>query len=239
MGEGDHAEVRRTTASGLRTFAAPLMFCLAAVLVLAGPLGRLFGSTADTAQVTGMAVGALILVMSLSMPFRSGSFYLLRVFYAAEDAKVPMVVQVSGSLLMLLLSWAGAMLLPLWSMALWVAFASSVSYVYQFVLTHVLTVRRFGDYGLASVLRAHVQTGLAALAAAAAGVVVVWLLGGYTGGFAWNSIGTALLTCAVAAVAMGPVYLMVLRAMRFPELDDALRPLVARVPALGRLLRVG
>ena len=52
-------------------------------------------------------------------------------------------------------------------------------------------------------------------------------------------IGTALLTCAVAAVAMGPVYLMVLRAMRFPELDDALRPLVARVPALGRLLRVG
>ncbi|MBM4481730.1 murein biosynthesis protein MurJ, partial [Rhodococcus hoagii] len=116
---------------------------------------------------------------------------------------------------------------------------SSVSYVYQFVLTHVLTVRRFGDYGLASVLRAHVQTGLAALAAAAAGVVVVWLLGGYTGGFAWNSIGTALLTCAVAAVAMGPVYLMVLRAMRFPELDDALRPLVARVPALGRLLRVG
>ncbi|MEV5881103.1 hypothetical protein AB0L75_44520, partial [Streptomyces sp. NPDC052101] len=161
------------------------------------------------------------------------------VFYAAEDAKVPMVVQVSGSLLMLLLSWAGAMLLPLWSMALWVAVASSVSYVYQFVLTHVLTVRRFGDYGLASVLRAHVQTGLAALAAAAAGVVVVWLLGGYTGGFAWNSIGTALLTCAVAAVAMGPVYLMVLRAMRFPELDDALRPLVARVPALGRLLRVG
>ncbi|MBD4679678.1 murein biosynthesis protein MurJ, partial [Xanthomonas citri pv. citri] len=90
-------------------------------------------------------VGSVLLALALSIPFRSGSFYLLRVFYAAEDAKVPMVVQVSGSLLMLLLSWAGAMLLPLWSMALWVAVASSVSYVYQFVLTHVLTVRRFGD----------------------------------------------------------------------------------------------
>ncbi|MGW0887576.1 murein biosynthesis integral membrane protein MurJ, partial [Micrococcus luteus] len=239
MGRQDMSAVRRTTAQGLRAFTVPLMFCLAGVVVLAGPLGRVFGSTAETAMVAGVAVGSVLLALALSIPFRSGSFYLLRVFYAAEDAKVPMVVQVSGSLLMLLLSWAGAMLLPLWSMALWVAVASSVSYVYQFVLTHVLTVRRFGDYGLASVLRAHVQTGLAALAAAAAGVVVVWLLGGYTGGFAWNSIGTALLTCAVAAVAMGPVYLMVLRAMRFPELDDALRPLVARVPALGRLLRVG
>ena len=81
--------------------------------------------------------------------------------------------------------------------------------------------------------------GVKLAALVAAGAVVVWLLGGYTGGFAWDSIGTALLTCAVAAVAMGPVYLVVLRAMRFPELDDALRPLVARVPALGRLLRVG
>ena len=158
MGRQDMSAVRRTTAQGLRAFTVPLMFCLAGVVVLAGPLGRVFGSTAETAMVAGIAVGSVLLALALSIPFRSGSFYLLRVFYAAEDAKVPMVVQVSGSLLMLLLSWAGAMLLPLWSMALWVAVASSVSYVYQFVLTHVLTVRRFGDYGLASVLRAHVQT---------------------------------------------------------------------------------
>ena len=92
---------------------------------------------------------------------------------------------------------------------------------------------------LVSVLRAHGQTGLAALAAAAAGAVVVWLLGGYTGGFAWETIVTALITCAVAAAVMAPVYVVALKLLRFPELDDALRPVVSRVPALGRLLRVG
>lgn len=239
MTRQDMPAVRRTTAQGLRAFTVPLMFSLAGIVVLAGPLGRVFGSTAETSMVAGIAVGAVLLALALSIPFRSGSFYLLRVFYAAEDAKVPMVVQVSSSLLMLLLSWAGAMLLPLWSMALWVAIASSVSYVYQFALTHVLTVRRFGDYGFASVLRAHGQTGLAALAAAAAGAVVVWLLGGYTGGFAWETIVTALITCAVAAAVMAPVYVVALKLLRFPELDDALRPVVSRVPALGRLLRVG
>ena len=239
MTRQDMPAVRRTTAQGLRAFTVPLMFSLAGIVVLAGPLGRVFGSTAETAMVAGIAVGAVLLALALSIPFRSGSFYLLRVFYAAEDAKVPMVVQVSSSLLMLLLSWAGAMLLPLWSMALWVAIASSLSYVYQFALTHVLTVRRFGDYGFASVLRAHGQTGLAALAAAAAGAVVVWLLGGYTGGFAWETIVTALIACAVAAAVMAPVYVVALKLLRFPELDDALRPVVSRVPALGRLLRVG
>ena len=57
--------------------------------------------------------------------------------------------------------------------------------------------------------------------------------------YALTPLGRSLGEPFAAAVAMGPVYLMVLRAMRFPELDDALRPLVARVPALGRLLRVG
>lgn len=64
-------------------------------------------------------------------------------------------------------------------------------------------------------------------------------MGGYSGGFAWETIGTALLTCAVAAAAMAPVYVLVLRMLRFPELDDALRPVLNRVPALGRLLRAG
>lgn len=236
MGEGDHAEVRRTTASGLRTFAAPLMFCLAAVLVLAGPLGRLFGSTADSAQVTGMAVGALILVMSLSMPFRSGSFYLLRVFYAAEDARIPMIVQVSTSFVTLALTAAGAFLLPLWAITYWAVVASVLAHAYQFVLVHVLAVRRFGDYGFGHVLNAYAQTGVAAVVAGAAGAVVAGLMGAYSGGFAWSTILSALLTCAVVGTVMAPVYVAALRVLRFSELDAALRPLVGRMPALGRVL---
>ena len=37
---------------------------------------------------------------------------------------------------------------------------------------------------------------------------------------------------------MGVVYLIGLRALRMEELEMAARPLAARVPALGRVLRV-
>ncbi|MDY6054554.1 murein biosynthesis integral membrane protein MurJ [Micrococcus sp.] len=236
MDAGDLPAVRDTTRLGLRLFAVPLLFCFAAIVVLAGPLGRLFGSTADTARVAGLAVGAMILLMALSIPFRSGSFYLLRVFYAAEDPKVPMVVQISTSVVALGAATVGALLLPGWTLGLVVAGAATLGHVYQFVVAHVLTVRRFGDYGTASVLRAYAQTGLAGLAAGVAGAVVVWLMGGYSSGFAWDSIGTAVLTCAAAAAVMGPVYLLVLRVQGFPELQAALGPLARRVPGMSRVL---
>ncbi|UBH24982.1 murein biosynthesis protein MurJ [Micrococcus porci] len=236
MAAGDHAAVRETTARGLRTFAAPIMFSLAGVVVLAGPLGRLFGSTAESAQVTGMAVGAVILLMSLSMPFRSGSFYLLRVFYAAESARIPMVVQVTTSLLTLAVTAAGAYLLPLWAITYWAALASVVSHAFQFFFAHVLAVRRFGDYGFTHVLAAYATTGAAGVVAGAAGAVVAWLLGAYSGGWAWGSILSALVTCAVVGLVMAPVYVVALRVLRFPELASAAAPLARRVPALGRLL---
>lgn len=239
VGRGDDEAVRTSLRQGLRAFTVPLVFAVALYVVLAGPLGRIFGSSADTALASGVAIGQILLILTLGLPFRSASFYLLRSFYAAEDARTPMVIQVTSALGMLALAYAGAWVLPAWSFGYWVAAVGSLSYVYQFVLAHVLTVRRIGDYGLTSVISAHAQTGAAALMAAVPGALVVWLLGGYGGGFAWTSIVTALLTCAAAGLVMAPVYLVALRALRFPELDDALRPLVRRVPALGRVLGTG
>ena len=68
---------------------------------------------------------------------------------------------------------------------------------------------------------------------------VAGLMGAYSGGFAWSTILSALLTCAVVGAVMAPVYVAALRLLRFPELDAALRPLVRRVPALGRVLGTG
>ncbi|WP_404463900.1 murein biosynthesis protein MurJ [Micrococcus antarcticus] len=236
VGRGDDGAVRDSLRSGLRAFTVPLLFAVGLYVVLAGPLGRIFGSSADTALASGVAIGQILLILAAGLPFRSASFYLLRSFYAAEDARTPMVIQVTSALGMLVLAYAGAWVLPAWSFGHWVAAVGTLSYVYQFVVAHVLTARRIGDYGLASVVAAHAQTGLAALVAAVPGAAVVWMLGGYDGGYAWDSILTALLTCALTGAVMAPVYLMVLRALRFPELDDALRPIVSRVPALGRVL---
>ena len=68
--------------------------------------------------------------------------------------------------------------------------------------------------------------------------MTVWLLGGYSGGFAWGSILNAIITCTAAGIVMGVVYLIGLRVLRMQELQMAARPLASRIPALGRVLGV-
>lgn len=232
----DDAAVRRTTAAGLRTFTVPLMLSLAGMVVLAGPFGRIFGSSADTALAAGTAIGGLLLIMAIGIPFRSSAFYLMRVFYAAEDARTPMIIQVTSSVAIFVLAYGGSFFLPAWSLGYWVTFVGAVMYIYQFVHAHLLLTRRYGDYGFAGVVRANLLTAFAAVVAGVVGAGVVWLLGGYTAGFAWESIPRAMVTCAVTAVVMAGVYLVVLKALRMPEVDDFLRPFAARVPGLGRLV---
>lgn len=234
--EGDLVEARRTTGQGLRVFSIPLVFSTVAMIVLAGPLGRVFGSSADTALASGLAIGQVILILAIGLPFRSASFYLMRAFYASEDAKTPMIIQVTSALGVLALSYGAAALAPAWSYAYIVAATGTLSFVYQFVFAHVMIVRRYGDYGFASVVRAHAQTGLAAAGSAVLGCLVLWLLGGYSDGFAWSSIMTALISCAVVGLVMGLAYVVTLRMMRMAELDAFLRPLAARVPGLGRVV---
>ena len=60
------------------------------------------------------------------------------------------------------------------------------------------------------------------------------MLGGYSGGFPWSSIITALVSCAVVGTAMAVVYFLMLRAMRLPELAEFLGPLARRIPGLTR-----
>jgi putative peptidoglycan lipid II flippase len=60
---------------------------------------------------------------------------------------------------------------------------------------------------------------------------VLWLFGGYApGGFAWQSIATAMVTIAVVGLVMAVVYLLLLRALRVKELQDFLAPIMNRLP---------
>ena len=83
-------------------------------------------------------------------------------------------------------------------------------------------------------LDTYLRTGVAAVVSGVAGGLVLWLMGGYSGGFPWSSIVNALLSCAVVGTVMAVVYLLLLRAMRLPELTAFLGPLARRIPGLGR-----
>lgn len=237
MDLGHHGRARELINEGLRIFAIPVMFFMTAILVLAGPLGRIFGGSADDAHLAGAAVGQLLVLLALGMPFRSANFYLMRVFYAAEDAKTPMFVFAAIAAFGLTTSYSLAQVIPNHQVPLMVVGLFTVLHILQYVICHVLVIRRWGGFSFGTVLAAYSRSGAAALVAGIAGAGVLWLLGGYTWGFAWNSILAALVTCAVVGIVMAVVFVAMLRTMKVREFDDFIEPLARRIPALSRLSR--
>ncbi|MDN5839094.1 MAG: murein biosynthesis protein MurJ, partial [Yaniella sp.] len=64
MQDEDLETARRTTGSGLRTFAVPMMISVVGIIVLAPTVARLFASTADTAIVSAHAIAQILLILA-------------------------------------------------------------------------------------------------------------------------------------------------------------------------------
>lgn len=224
----DTVAARWTTGAGLSSFAVPMMFAMMVVLVLAAPIGRLFSGSSDTAPISAAAIGQILVLLAIGMPFRSAHFYLLRVFYASENATVPMIVQCTASVLTLISAYLLAPIIPNASLAHLIALLFTVVHIIQFLMVHFLTLKRFGNYHTSKVFTAYLRTGYAAVASGLVGALVLLLLGGYHNGFPYASILTALITCAVVGIVMLAVYLLACRALNVKELDDYLGPLIKR-----------
>lgn len=219
---------------GLRTSAVPIVFATVAFIVLAGPLGRLFAGSSSTAMLQGAAIGQLLLLTTLGLPFKSIHFFMIRVFFAEEDTKTPMLIQTVIATLCVVLAFVAVQVLPATEIARAVALIYGATNVLSAVIAHFLIVRRYGDYGSARVADAYVRIGVMAAASGAVGAGVLWLLGGYDWGFAWSSIGAAVISIAVVGSVMAVVYIILLRLVRSEELEDFLGPLARRIPALRR-----
>lgn len=229
MQDEDLETARRTTGSGLRTFAVPMMISVVGIIVLAPTVARLFASTADTAIVSAHAIAQILLILALGMPLRSAHFYLLRVFYAAENAMIPMIVQVGAAALSLSLAYGIAPLVPPEALAHLIALVFTVVHVFQLALTHILVKRFYGDYGVKAVISTYVRTGWAAIAAGIFGAALLYPLGGYTGGWAMSSIPNAVIACGLVGIVMVAVYLVACRIFDVTELNQFLNPITNRL----------
>ena len=230
MGDGDHENAKRVTNQGLRTFAVPMVFGAGAIMVLAGPLGRIFGGSSEVAIASGAAIGQLLVILAIGMPFRSAHFYLLRVFYADENAKIPMLIQSGVAIVGVGLAYTLSFFVPNASFAYVMAGLYAFFHIVQLIVTHVLVRKHYGSYGALSVFDTYLKTAVGTIVAAVFGVGTLALLGGYDAGFAWSSIATALITCAIVGTVMAVVYYVVLRKMRVEELDFFFGPLLNRLP---------
>ena len=221
--------------NGMRSTAIPIIFCTLVFIVLAGPLGRLFAGSSHYAPQASGALGQLLVLTALGLPFKSLQFFMLRVFFAEEDTRTPMLIQTATAVVGLVLATTAGALVDPTNIAAAIALIYGVTNVLSAIGTHYLIKRRYGDYGVTKVIDTYIRIGWMATIAAAVGCVILWIMGGFTYGFAYNSLFTAIITIVVVAGVMGVVFLGLLYKTKVPELAGFLGPITRRVPGLNRL----
>lgn len=221
--DDDAAGVRSTLSAGLRVVGLFTVLAAVASVVLAEPVTRIVLLAEPSGAVD--AVADVVIAMAVGLPAFGAWSMCQRVYYAYEDARGMVPVQVAMAAVVIGGTLLGTVLLP---GTAWVAAAGlsmSASYLLGAVLALVTLRRRLHGVDAAAVVRTHVRALLAALLAGAVGLGALLLLrrAGVEG------VPGAVLECAVAGGAMGLAYLGALRLMRVSELDLLLGPLLRRL----------
>ncbi|WP_043806458.1 murein biosynthesis integral membrane protein MurJ [Paenarthrobacter aurescens] len=226
--DGNKAELRDALSHGLRTMAVATVFGALALFALAGPLGMFFsgGEPQD-----GVMLAQTLTILALSTPFLSANFMMSRVFYANEDARTPLYVQ----LWLAVIYVVGAFFiqfLPVGQIIYAIAILYTLGNILSVVISVVFLRRLLGHLDGPRIANSYIRMGYAGLGSALAGAGALWLLGSYRAdGFAWSSRPAALVTVVVVGPVMLLAYLVLLRVFHVTELRDLLRPLMGR---LGR-----
>ncbi len=223
------AAVRATLSQGLRIIGVATVFGAAALLTFAGPLGMLFSESAEVAAINGV----IIAILAVGAPFLSANFFLNRVFYASEDVRTPLKIQLILSVVGVAFALLAAMFDPRLIVPM-LAVAYTLGNVIAVVISHVFLKRAIGSYGAGHVFDVHVRLIIAGMVSALAGTALSWAFGGYDpGGYLWQSKLNALLVLAIGGVLMSAVYLGMLKLLRITELTEFLEPLMARFRRSG------
>jgi len=221
--DADVAGVRATLSSGLRVVGVFTVFATAAIAVLALPLTRVI--LVKSSEGSADAVAPVVVAMVLGLPAFGAWSMFQRAYYAYEDARSMVPIQVVMAAVVGVGAWASQMLLR---PTLWVAGAGAamtVSYVVGAGIAQWRLRRRLGGIDGSRVLRVIARATLAAVVSAAVGFGLLMLLR------LWMSTGLAasIIQCAAVGTVMALVYAATLRLLRVRELDDLLLPALRRL----------
>lgn len=222
--DGDVPGVRATLSTGVRVVGLFTLLAGAGLVVLAEPVVQLIlpGQPRGTVD----AVAGVVVAMAVGLPAFGAWSMCQRVYYAYEDAKGMVPVQVVMAAVVVAGTLLGRAVLP---NSAWVAGAGvsmSVSYLVGTVLAlRALRRRLGGDVDGPRVLRTHARAGLATLVAAGAGYGLLLVL---------RTVGPdgtpgAVVQCAVVGAVMVSTYVGLLLLLRVRELGDLVGPLLRRV----------
>jgi putative peptidoglycan lipid II flippase len=115
-----------------------------------------------------------------------------------------------------------------------IAFIYGITNVISALITHYLIKRRYGDYGVGTVIDTYIRIGWMATLSAIVGCVPLALLGGFSFGFAYDSLLSAIVTICIVGLVMAVAFVFLLHRTKVPELAGFLGPLVRRIPGLTK-----
>jgi putative peptidoglycan lipid II flippase len=218
--DADIPALRADLSASLRSIAMLVAAAGAALAAAAVPFARFFAADDDEARVIAIVLLAFLVGL---VPF-STLYVVQRAFYALGDTRTPFVLQVVQGVL-----FVGGALALLAAPSAWIAagigLVTSLSVIVQAVAGAVVLRRRLGGGGRRIVRRFGVFA-LATIPAAAAGVGILALLGGFDPeGFATADRFEGIVTTAAVGAAAILVFFAVLAATRAPELRGVLASL--------------
>jgi putative peptidoglycan lipid II flippase len=218
--DADIPALRADLSAALRTIGVLVTAAGVALTAAAVPFAAFFQQ--DAARSIGFVLIAFLVGL---VPF-STMYVVLRAFYALGDTRTPFVLQVVQAVLFIAAALAVLALPSEWK-AVGIGLATSVSGIVQALAAAVVLRARLGGGGRTVARRFGVYA-LASVPAAAAGVGVLALLGGFaTDGFATAGRFEGLVSTAIVGIASILVFFGVLLALRAPELN-ILRSLLRR-----------
>ncbi|WP_167137496.1 murein biosynthesis integral membrane protein MurJ [Diaminobutyricimonas sp. TR449] len=224
--DADLGSLRTDVAATLRTTGLLLVFSSIGLMAIAAPFGRIFAHNfAEAQSIAGVLTAYLVGLLPFSI-----LFVLQRVFYSLEDTRTPFWCTLVQSVLNVIGFVLVQELLPLDQLAIGIAAVVTVSGTVQVILIGLLLGRRIPGMPVWQLLRDHLLFFAAMIPAAAAGVGVVTLLGGFSpSGFAMSGVLPAFVTIAAAGSVMAVIYGGILLLFRNPHARDFLAPVLRRL----------
>lgn len=207
--------LRADVAQILRVVLLAVVGITAALIAAALPVTAVFSDAAQARQVAPVLVAYLIGLVPFTV-----LFVVQRCFYALADTRTPfrftlaqLLIVIPGILL--------CALLPYSLTAVGIASVVTIGVIVQLAVAWTLLRRRLGTVADPALLGAVRRFALAGAPALVAGLLLLWALGGFGGGWpVATRLGGAGATVLVAAAAL-LVYVGALAAQRAPELGIA------------------
>ncbi|HZL02887.1 MAG TPA: lipid II flippase MurJ, partial [Cellulomonas sp.] len=213
--------VRSDLSLGLRTVGLFTVLATALIALLALPLGRVLFPTERSSALGSLAPVIVAMVLGL-VAFGAWSLA-QRVYYAYEDARSMVPIQVLMVVVVIVGTLLARLLLASRYWAVGAAGSMTVSYVVGAALALVAVSRRLHGIDARRVVQVHVKAVVAAVVSTVLAGLVLRLIGPVGG---WTD---AVVTCVVGGLVLTAAYVGLLAAMRVEELTVLVRTVAGRL----------